>query len=75
MPDPALWSMDFADGTRDQWAQRSATAMWNRNNDSVLYADGIRTADEMRLHGRSQVDWLQQTRIPLIDYEALLAGG
>ncbi len=60
MPNPAHYEWLFADHTEDEWAQGSASALWDLTSGHVLYADGIHTVESMRIKGKPLSEWIGQ---------------
>ncbi|WP_442507758.1 HD domain-containing protein [Novipirellula sp. SH528] len=62
LPNPDHWEWMFADHSREEWAEGSASALWDLKTGKVLYADGIHTAASIRKKGvgKPLLDWLQQ---------------
>ncbi len=61
LPNPSHWQWRFADHSRDDWAQGSASALWNLKTGKVLYADGIHTTASIQKKGIGKPldDWLK----------------
>ena len=61
LPNPDHWEWLFADHSREEWNEGSASALWDRKTGKVLYADGIHTATSIRKKGVGQPldDWLK----------------
>ena len=61
LPNPSHWQWRFADHSRDEWAQGSASALWNLKTGEVLYADGIHTTASIQNKGVGKPldDWLK----------------
>ncbi|GAA5506550.1 chaperone protein HtpG [Novipirellula caenicola] len=62
LPNPDHWEWMFVDHSREEWADGSASALWDLKTGKVLYADGIHTATSIRRKGVGKPlrDWLQQ---------------
>ena len=60
-PNPSHWQWRFAEHSRDEWAQGSASALWNLKSGEVLYANGIHSTASIQEKGigKSLDDWLK----------------
>lgn len=62
LPNPDHWEWMFADHSPEEWAQGSASALWDLKTGKVRYADGIHTTASIRKRdvGKPLDEWLQQ---------------
>ena len=58
MPNPDHYERLFAEHTQEEWAQGSASVLWDLEIGQVLYADGIHTEASLRVAGKLLQEWL-----------------
>jgi hypothetical protein len=58
LPNPDHWEWLFAEHSREEWAQGSASAFWDLKTGDVLYADGIHDEASIRREGKPLKKWL-----------------
>lgn len=58
LPNPDHYEWLFHEHSREEWAQGSASALWDLKTGKVLYADGIHDEASLRQHGEPLRKWL-----------------
>ena len=58
IPNPAQHEWLFAEHTREEWSEGSASAIWDLKTGEVLYADGVHTESSLRQAGQPLEKWL-----------------
>jgi hypothetical protein len=59
MPNPAHYEWIFSDHTKDEWASGAASALWNLQTGTVVYADGIHTEQSLQDCGQPLERWMK----------------
>jgi hypothetical protein len=61
MPPPMHYERTFSDHTKEEWSSGAASALWNLQTGTVVYADGIHTAESLQKCGQPLERWLNLT--------------
>ncbi len=61
MPPPRHYERTFSDLTQEEWASGAASALWNLQTETVVYADGIHTEESLQKCGQPLKRWLKLT--------------
>jgi hypothetical protein len=59
MPNPAHYEWIFSDHTKAEWASGAASALWNLQTGTVVYADGIHTEQSLQECGQPLERWMK----------------
>ncbi len=53
VPHPDRYSLQFSEGSAEDWGKESASALWDFHTSRVLWAEGIHTRDSLREQGKT----------------------